>query len=80
MRGIKLPNFKSYHVATTIRTVWYWQRNRHVDQWDRIQNPEIDPHKYGEIIFGKVQLNEGNIVFSTNVAGTIGYPQAKDEP
>lgn len=51
-----------------------------MDQWDRIQNPEIDPHKYGEIIFGKVQLNEGNIVFSTNVAGTIGYPQAKDEP
>ena len=46
----------------------------------RIQNPEVEPHKYGEIIFDKVQLNEGNIVFSTNGAGAIGYPQAKDEP
>ena len=51
-----------------------------MDQWDRIQNPEVEPHKYGEIIFDKVQLNEGNIVFSTNGAGAIGYPQAKDEP
>ena len=45
-----------------------------MDQWDRIQNPETDPHKYDEIIFDKVQLNEGNTVFSTNGAGAIGYP------
>jgi len=74
MRGITLPNFKSYHIATIIRSAWYWWRNRYVDQWDRIQNPETDPHKYDEIIFDKVQLNEGNTVFSTNGAGAIGYP------
>ena len=46
-----LHNFKKYHVATIIKNVWYWQRNRHVIQWSRIENPEIDPYKYIQLIF-----------------------------
>ena len=81
MGGITLPNFKTYHIGTVIRTVQYWWRDRHTDQWNRIQKPEIDPHKYGEIIFDKVQkqLNEGNTAFSINGAGAVGHPQVKDE-
>lgn len=76
IRGLALSNIKVYYIASVIKVVWYWWKNKQVDQWNITESPEIKPCKCvvnWSLAVVQRQYREANIVFSTDGSGKTIY-------
>ena len=66
--------------TTKLQSSWYWHKDKNIDQWNKIESPEINPHTYGHLSLTKEarMCNGEKKISLTSGAGKTGQPLVKE--